>query len=145
MCYIHNGIGLVLAIHCIGFIVQSGFLYFFGFWLVHLGHLLFALAFPLKAKLFLENHARKCHVMEVTILLALGSLPGAIIAGTSSYQINRFPPDVCVPVDLNVFFYTFTFPIAIGATIGLSMLLTTFCILRRVSLQFFFVWYKSGI
>ena len=88
--------------------------------------------------MFMENYATKCHAIEVTIVLVLGSLPGAIIAGTSGYQIDRFPPDLCVPIDPNVFFHTFTLPIAIGATIGLSMLLTTFWILRRVSVQYFF-------
>jgi len=84
--------------------------------------------------MFMENHAKKCHVIEVAIVLVIGSLPGAIIAGTSGYQIDRFPPDVCVPINLDVFFYTFLFPIALGATLGLCMLITTFWILRRVSI-----------
>jgi len=74
-----------------------------------------------------------CHVLEIIILLLLGSLPGAVIAGTSKYQVNTFPPTLCVPANLSVFFHSFDLPVAIGATIGLSMSFTAFWILRRVS------------
>jgi len=107
-------------------------MYFFGFWLFHLAHLLYALAYPIKAKKFMEEHSKVFHVAEVIIVLILGSLAGTVIVGTSEYQINRFPPDLCVATNPSVFFHTFALPIAIGASIGLSMLFTTFWILRRV-------------
>ena len=116
-----------------GFILHSGILWFFGFWLCHLAHLFFALAFPFKAKKFMSDHGRIAHIVEVTIVMILGSLPGVVIINTSQYRIDRFPPDLCVPSNANVFFYTFSLTVAIGSTLGLAMLFTTFTILRRVS------------
>jgi len=121
----------------IGFVLHAGMLYFFGFWLFHLAHLLFALAFPLKAKKFMEEHSKVSHIVEVIIVLIVGSLPGAVIIGTSQYQINRFPPEVCISNDYSVFFHSFALPIAIGASIGLCMLFTAFWVLRRVSYLWF--------
>lgn len=116
-----------------GFILHAGILCFLGFWLFHLAHLLFALAFPFKAKKFMSDYGRIAHIVEVITVIALGSLPGAIIIGTSQYQIDRFPPDLCVPDDPTIFFYTYSLAVAIGSTIGLIMLFTSFTILRRVS------------
>ena len=81
----------------------------------------------------MEEHSKVSHILEVITVLTLGSLAGAVIVGTSEYQINRFPPDLCVPTNPSVFFHSFALPIAIGASIGLCMLFTTFWILRRVS------------
>ena len=116
-----------------GFTLQTGIVYFFGFLLFHLGHLLFAIAFPLKAKSFMTDHTRIAHVVEMTIIIILGSLPGIVILSVSKYQIKSFLPYLCVPGSRDVFFYTLTLPIVIGATVGLTMLLTAFWILRRVS------------
>lgn len=118
---------------CVGFILHSGILCFFGFWLFHLAHLFFSLAFPFKAKQFMSDYGKIAHIVEVIVVILLCTLPGAIIIGTSQYRIDRYPPDICVPSDPNVFFYSFSLTIAIGSTIGLAMLFTTFTVLRRVS------------
>jgi len=83
----------------------------------------------------MQDHSTTCHVIEIIIVLVLGSLPGAVITGTSKYQVSTFPPALCVPADLSIFFHSFELPVAIGATIGLSMSFTAFWILRRVRLQ----------
>lgn len=130
LSYTYNSLLLLLSV---GFILHAGILYFVGIWLFHLSHLLFALAFPIKAKNFMMDHSTTCHITEVIIILVLGSLPGAIIVGTSKYHINSFPPEFCIPGNLSVFFHSFELPVAIGATVGLSMSFTAFWILRRVS------------
>ena len=81
----------------------------------------------------MTDHTRIAHVIEMTIIIILGSLPGIVILSISKYQIESFLPYLCVPGSRDVFFYTFTLPIVIGATIGLTMLFTAFWILRRVS------------
>ena len=116
-----------------GFILQTGILCFFGFWLSHLAHLFFALAFPFKAKKFMNEHGKTAHIIEMIIIIVLASVPGAVIIGTTQYQIDRFPPDLCIPSDPAVFFYTFSLAVSIGSTIGLAMLCATFAVLRRVS------------
>jgi len=119
----------------LGFILHAGILYFFGFWLFHLAHLFFGLAFPFKYRNFMNNYAKTAHIVEVTVIMVLGSVPGTVIIGTSKYQFDRFPPDLCVPSNPRVFFYTFSVAFAIGATVGLAMLFTSFTILRQVSIN----------
>ena len=81
----------------------------------------------------MNDYRKHAHIAEVIIVIVLGTLPSVIIINTSQYQIDRFPPDVCIPSDPVVFFYTFSLVISIGSTIGLAMLCTTFVVLRRVS------------
>ena len=107
-------------------------MYFFGFLLFHLGHLLYAIAFPLKAKLFMIDYARIAHLVEMIIIIVLGAIPGIIIVSTSEYQFDGFLPHLCIPGNRDVFFYTLTLTIEIGATIGLSMLFIAFWILHQV-------------
>lgn len=116
-----------------GFFVHSGIFIFFGFLFFHLGHLIFAIAFPFKADYFMTEYSRIAHAVEMIIIIALGLLPGAIIVSTSKYRINDFLPELCVPTSDHLFFYTFSLPIIISATIGLAMLFTAFWIVRRVS------------
>ena len=75
---------------------------------------------------------RNVHIIEIVITLVCGLLPSVIIIGTSGYQYTGFPP-VCTNEIPEVLFYTFIFPISIGATVGLSMLLLSLVILRKVS------------
>jgi len=81
----------------------------------------------------MTEHAKMVHVIEMIVIISLGLLPSVIIVSTSGYQIDGSLPDLCVPRGRSEFFYTFSLPIVIGATIGLSMLLTAFWILRQVS------------
>ena len=124
---------LLLCYISVGFIVHAGTLCFTGFWLLHLGHLLFALTFPFKAKKFMNDYGRTTHIVEVIVVIVLGSLPGAVVIGTSKYQIYSFPPEMCVPSNSSVIFYTYSLTFSIGSTIGLGMMFTAFSVLRRVS------------
>ena len=81
----------------------------------------------------MSNYGKTAHIVEVIVVVVLASLPGAVIIGTVQYQIDRFPPDVCIPSESAVFFYTFSLAVSIGSTIGLGMLCATFAVLRRVS------------
>jgi len=97
----------------------------------HMAHLLFAVAFPFKAKNFMSEHSKKAHVIEVIVVLVLASLPGVIVLSTSNYQFDRFPPYLCWP-SIHIFFYTFMFPFSIYATIDIAMLFTAFLFIRKV-------------
>ena len=74
---------------------------------------------------------RIAHFIEVLIILVFGLLPSIVIVSTSGYQFVGFPP-VCNNEIPKVFFYTLIFPISIEATIGLSMLLASLWLLRKV-------------
>ena len=117
----------------LGFIIQTGIFYFIGFLLLHLAHLFFAIAFPIKAKLFMIDYSKRAHAIEMIIIMVLGLVPGTIIVSTSGYQIDGFLPDLCSPNNREALFYSLVLPIEISATIGLSLLFTTFWILRQVS------------
>ena len=100
-----------------------------------MGHLLYAIAFPLKAKRFIDDYARIAHLIEMIIIIVLGVIPGTIILSVSEYQFDGFLPHLCIPGNRDVFFYTLTLTIVIGATIGLSMLFIAFWILRQVCIM----------
>ena len=59
----------------------------------------------------MAHHARTAHAVEMTVIIVLGSLPGAIIVGVSEYQIYGFLPHLCLPSSRDVYFYTFVLPI----------------------------------
>lgn len=127
----------------LGLVVQAGALIFFGFWLIHLSHLLYSLVCPFKTEQFMKSaHLRSyVHIIEVVITLVCGLLPGIIIIVTSGYHNFAFPP-VCVNEIPDVLFYTFIFPISIEATVGLCMLLISFVILRKVLYVANYKYYK---
>ena len=114
-----------------GFIIHVGIMCFSGFLICHMAHLLFILAFPLKAKNFMSKYSKIAHIVEVVVVLIVSGLPGVIVLSISKYQFDRFPPTICYP-NINVFFYTFTMPLQICATIKLAMLFSAFSYLRQV-------------
>lgn len=97
-----------------------------------MAHLLFAVAFPFKARSFMIEYPKMVHIAGVIVVLVLGSLPGIIVLSISKYHIDGFPPNVCYP-SIKLFFHTFVLPLAIQATVGLAMLFIVFTIIRRVS------------
>ena len=106
---------------------------FFGFWIFHLAHLLYSLISPMRSQNLMKSKQfrRITHFIEVLIILVCGLLPSIVIVSTSGYQFVGFPP-VCNNEIPEVFFYTLIFPISIEATIGLSMLLVSLWLLRKV-------------
>ena len=97
-----------------------------------MAHLLFILAFPFKAKNFMSKYSKIAHIVEVIVVFVFSVTPGTVVFGISKYQFDRFPPFLCYP-SITIFFYTFTLPLQICATIGLAMLFSAFLFLRRVS------------
>lgn len=117
----------------LGLVIQTGALVFFGFWLFHLSHLLYSLKYPFKAqKLMKSPQLKRNHIIEVVVTLVCGLVPSLVIISTSGYQHFAFPP-TCNNGIPEVLFYTFIFPMSIGATVGLCMLLMSFVILRKVN------------
>ena len=119
-------------IKLVGFILHAGIICFTSFLLFHMAHLLFALAFPFKARNFMSEYSKIAHITELILVFVLSVLPGIVVLTTSKYQIDHFPPDVCYP-SVDIIFHTLMLPFAIYATIVLALLFTVFTILRRVS------------
>ena len=118
-----------------GLVIQSGAMIFFGFWLFHILHLLYSLISPFRAQKLKKSPQlrRTVHIIEVIITLVCGLIPSVVIIGTSGYQHFAFPP-VCTNEVPEMLFYTFVFPISIGATVSLYMLLICFIIIRKVTM-----------
>ena len=57
----------------LGFILHAGILCFCSLISFHLAHLLFALAFPFKAMNFMNKYSKTAHIVEVIVVLVLGS------------------------------------------------------------------------
>ena len=112
-----------------GFILHAGILCFDGFLLFHLAHLLFSLVLPFEARSFMKKYSKIAHIVEVTVVLVPGLLPGTIVL---KYQIDRFPPDTCYP-NIEIMFHSFILPVIIYVTFELAMLFIVFSVLRQVS------------
>ena len=97
-----------------------------------MAHILFTLAFPLKARKFImSEYSKIVHVVEVIVVIMFGCLPGAIVFVISKYQFDRFPPYLCYP-SIDIFFYVFVLPLNFYITVGLAMLFAAFLFLHRV-------------
>ena len=114
---------------------------FFGFWLLYLSHLLYGLLCPFKSEQLMKSvrYRRSVHIAEILIVLVCSFLPSIIMICISGYRYSGFRP-ACLYVIPEVLFYTFVFPLSIGATIGLCILLFSLKILKvhRVSCVVYF-------
>jgi len=116
----------------IGFVVHTGTLVIFGFLVFHLSHLLHSLIKPHKAQILMNSikFKRSAHILEVTVVVAFGLVPGIVLASISGYSYSGFPP-VCNILNPAVLFYTLTLPISIGSTAVLCLLLISLWILHQ--------------
>ena len=116
--------------------MQAGGYIFFGFWLFYLSHLLYSLLYPFKSERLMKSikYRKIAHIIEALIVLTCGLLPSIIILCTSGYSYYGFRP-TCYNSKPELLFYTFIFPMSIGATIALCMLLLSLRIIQvhRVS------------
>lgn len=129
----------------IGFLLQFLFFCFLGFWCFHLFHLFFCLAFPLKAKQWMESRKIriKLHITESLAVIACGLVFPTVTKIVSNYQIANFGV-FCLPQPASVTFYGQVVPYLIAFIIGLSLLLCSLWILYKVS-SIFCVCYYSHI
>lgn len=113
--------------------MQNGALVFFGFWLVHLCHLFHSLLYPMRAQQLMKSSAfkRSAHIIEVLVVLGCGLIPSVVIASTSGYVYSGFPPQ-CNSKNSALLFYTMILPIALGATVGLCVILLSLWNLCKV-------------
>jgi len=136
-CQIQGRYTLLIAM-CIGMLFLAGFTTqlaiacFTGFWVFHVFHLFLSLMWPFKVKEMMESKIlrRKVHFTEVMIVLLFGSVVPILTISLSEYQDSGL---MCFPRPQNVLFYAGLIPILLAYIIGLSLLLGSFWILRRVS------------
>ena len=114
--------------------LQASVITFAGFWIAHLLHMFYSMAFPFRAHNFMRSHSatRKVHFVEVFVILTLGLLSSIIIISTSGYQFDGFP-QLCTPASLAGYFYYQLLPFTIGSTFAILILCTLVLIVRSVS------------
>lgn len=105
-----------------------------GFWLTHLFHVFYSLAFPFKSQRFMASHSatRMVHLMEFVLIATLGLLCSIITITVSQYEFNGLL-QLCTPASLDVYFYTQAAPDAIGLSICIFLLCASAMIIRNVS------------
>jgi len=115
-----------------GFAIQAGVITFLLFWLAHVTHMFLSLAFPFRTKKLLESTTFKwrVHLIEFIIILTIGLLPAIVIFVTSGYGFAGLG-SFCLTSG-NVQFYFLILPLAIGNTIGISLLLVSVWIIHKV-------------
>ena len=72
-------------IKLVGFILHAGIICFISFLLFHMAHLLFALAFPFKARNFMSEYSKIAHITELILVFVLSALP---CRHSSSYYLQ---------------------------------------------------------
>ena len=107
---------------------------FVGFWIAHLLHMFYSMAFPFRAHHFMSSHSttRRVHFIEVFVIVTVGLLSSTIIINTSGYEFVGFP-QFCSAASLAGYFYAQLLPFTIGSTIGILTLCTLVLIVRGVS------------
>ena len=105
-----------------------------GFWLVHLFHVFYGLAFPFSSQRFMASHSttRRVHFIEVFVVMTLGLLGSTIIINTSGYAFFGFP-QFCRADSLAGYFYAELLPVTIEVSIGILLMCASVLIIRNVS------------
>ena len=104
------------------------------FWFLYIFHLALKLLYPLKsAKLDRSEHSKKIHIMEVVVVLTIGTTPYIVFAATSKYEVVRLPPIFCGYNTTYLFFATVLPTIGVGSG-GLLLMLLVLYKLHIVSL-----------
>ena len=88
----------------------------------------------------ITNWIQKCYIFHILCCLIpiLGvfiPIPGVLLAllvPEWNYVINDFPPFLCSPKNLNLWYYTMNLPINILVAIGVSLLILIFWKLHKV-------------
>jgi len=121
-----------------GAVIHTGGLIYLGFWLCHLCHLYFSLAYPFRVQQLMKSVCiwRISHLTEVVVIVTVGFVPSIAILNTSGYSYTGFPP-TCNVSDSALLYYTFSLPYAIASTFGMCLLLASLWILRKVCMGFF--------
>ena len=118
----------------VGFVLQASVIMVTGFWLAHVLHMFYSLAFPFRALRFMASHSatRRVHLIEVFVVITLGLLSSVIIISTSGYRFIGFP-QTCASGSAAGYFYAQLLPLTIGVSIGMLILSTSVMIVRNVS------------
>jgi len=119
----------------IGFVGQLVTTWFAGFWVLYVFHLFLSLVYPFRVKEMMDSKMfrRKAHLIEVTIVVFLGSVIPILTILLSEYLDDGV---YCIPQSPEVLFYVGVIPILLVCLVGLTLLLGSFQILRRVSCTF---------
>ena len=117
-----------------GFVTQASLIMFMGFWIAHLLHMFYSIAFPLRAYRFMKSDSatRRVHFIEVFIIITLGLLNSTLSISITGYIFVGFPR-VCTLATLSDYFFSQLIPFTIGGSIGMLILCSLVVTVRNVS------------
>ena len=117
--------------------MQAMVIMYTGFWLAHLFHVFYSLAFPFKSQHFMSSRSatRVVHLIEFVVIVTLGLLCSIITITVSGYEFTGVS-QVCIPASLDGYFYAEAAPDAVGLTICILLLCASAMIVRNVSCLF---------
>ena len=76
--------------------VTSELVVYTYFWLLYICHLAIKIFYPLKsAKLFNSDYSTAIYIVEIIVIVVIGTTPAIVNAGLSKYEILVFPPSQC--------------------------------------------------
>ena len=117
-----------------GFVVHVFTILYGSLWLLFVFHL-FARIVDANENWIVNDrqHTGKMHVIEVSTVFSLAlTVPIITVTALDGYNIGYFPPFFCFP-STEILFHSVILPCLIIVAIGLSLILTTFLKIHRVS------------
>ncbi|XP_065891009.1 uncharacterized protein [Dysidea avara] len=115
-----------------GFVATSTVVLYCAFWCLYIFHLLLKLVFPIWSKVVYNSvHSIKIHIIEVTCVFIVGTVPYIVFASASKNRIGSFPPRGCSG-DAVYSFYSLVVPTVILSCSSLVMMLV---ILYNIHIQ----------
>ena len=93
-----------------------------GFWIVHFSYILIILKFPFFGRKRLKQRACFLHAITVPIVILIGAVGPVVVLAVSPYTVANFPPNYCLPGNLDAVFYSLILPTTVLLLIGCIMM-----------------------
>ena len=113
----------VLLLSSTGLIATSTVVLYCAVWCLYIFHLLLKLVFPIwSTAIYNSTHSMKIHIIELTCVFIVGTVPYIAFASASKNQFGSLPPRGCSG-DAVYSFYSLVIPTVILSCSSLVMML----------------------
>jgi len=118
---------IILSHLFVGFVLSSGILLYSMFLLVYVFHLSLRLLYPVKSRrLDQSEHNGKIHIVEISCVFIVGTVPYLALAAASKFKIAMFPPLRCVVTEAYTFYGSIVPTIVLACVSMILMLLVLY-------------------
>ena len=105
--------------------------------MLYICHLALRIFYPMKSAKFFNS--RSIHIVEILIVLFIGTVPSIVSAGLSNYEIITFPPIQCA-LNREARYYEVVVPVVTSIAISEILMLLTLYKIHVVSFVLMYCW-----